>query len=85
MLMGHRVDYVVYSDPNRQASHLLGILRPIGPLPRIADIGIERNHHHQPVLVVVNSEPVRRGTDRALLAFEEVGTRLGLIGGGRQA
>src|ERR1700689_3865215 len=58
-LMRHRVNHVIDSDPDSQPRHLLRISWIVCPLPRIADIGIERNHHHQPLLIVVDAHTVR--------------------------
>src|SRR5882724_7766118 len=52
------VNEVVHRDAICQRSPLLGILSFVGVLPRIAEIHVVADRHHQPVLVVVDAAPV---------------------------
>ena len=59
--MRHSVDEVVNPVAVRQRSHGLRILRRVGVLPGVADIGIKIDSHYHPVLVIINSAPGRLG------------------------
>src|ERR1039457_5361933 len=65
-LMGHGVDHVVHADANPQRRVLFRIPGIVRPLPRIADVGIERHGHHDAVVVVKDAEPMRRGAVAAI-------------------
>src|SRR5277367_4038244 len=67
----HRIDHVIHSNTNREARKLFGIMWSVGPLPRIAQIGVIGDGHHDPSLVVVDSPPMR--SDGAVFgAFPQV-------------
>src|SRR5258708_3307479 len=57
--MGHGVYHVIPSKPYRQVRKLLRIPRRVGPFPRVADVGIEADGHHDAAFVVVDPFPLR--------------------------
>ena len=56
-LVSHGVDHVIDPVAVSQRRHLLGILRRVGVLPGIADIGVVIHRDHHAVLVVVHRAP----------------------------
>src|SRR5438045_577214 len=58
-LVRHGVDDVIHPDPDAEGRKLLVIPRVVGPLPRIAQIHVEADRHHDPALVVVDAAPAR--------------------------
>lgn len=57
--VGHRVDNVVDSVAVGERGHRFGVVRNIGELPGVADIGIEVDGHHHAFAVVIHRPPGR--------------------------
>src|SRR6516165_6486520 len=57
--MSHRVHDVVDPNPDAQRRESFGIIGVVGVFPRIPQIHVEADRHHQAALVVVDSAPVR--------------------------
>src|SRR6516164_3991529 len=56
-LMRHGINDVVHADPDAEGGVFLGVVRSIGPLPGIADVGLEGDGHHQTPAVVIDAAP----------------------------
>ena len=55
--MGHGVNDVVHANTEAECGVLFGVQRIIGVFPRIAEIHVVANGHHEPAVVVVDSAP----------------------------
>src|ERR1041384_5911511 len=58
--MRHRIDDVVDPDAYPEGGIPLRISRVVGVLPRVAKVHVVANRHHDALVVIENSAPVRR-------------------------
>ena len=59
-LVRHRVDNVVDTNTNPQRREFFIILRIVGPLPGIAQVGIESHGGYNAAFVIIDASPARR-------------------------
>src|SRR5882757_2174130 len=55
--VGHGIDHVIHAYPDSQVRKIERVPWSIGPLPRIANVRIQRNGHHDAAFIVVDTLP----------------------------
>src|SRR5215469_11395226 len=65
----HGVNDVVHAYANRQVRKPLRIIRVVGVLPGVADVGVVRDGHHHAAFLVEDATPLRANAGRAVLAL----------------
>src|SRR6266852_6122206 len=55
----HRANDVIHTYPDSQVRKVQRVPWSVGPLPRIANVRIQRNGHHDAAFIVVDPLPAR--------------------------